>query len=116
VSAVGFAAVFHGGDFECASGHVKADAVVADAEAELRGLDTLETLDIAFPVFKIVGQGAEYAEGGGLIDGSELSFGLLVPDNLFAHAQRSTSRESSGVRPIRSKSSKVSPNSASTFS
>jgi hypothetical protein len=47
-SAVGFAAVFYGEDQDGVSEIVKADAVVAGAEAELWRLDVLESFDIAF--------------------------------------------------------------------
>ncbi len=64
---------------------MEADAVVADAEAELRRFDILEALDVAFAGVQIEGQRVEDTEGGGLIDGAELSLGPVAPDNAFAH-------------------------------
>ena len=46
-SAVGFAAMLDGGDFEGVGGHVKADAVVADAESGLGRVDILQALHVA---------------------------------------------------------------------
>ena len=86
--AVGFAAVFYGGDADDVSVVMEADAVVAYPQPELRRLDVLETLNVAFAAFQIVGQRMENTEGSGLIDGAKLSLGLVVPDNVLAHAYR----------------------------
>src|SRR5258708_18525077 len=85
-SAVGFAAVFHSSDANGISVVMEADAVVADAKAELGRLDVLETLDVALASVQIAGQRMEDAESSGLIDGAELSLGLVFPDNALAHA------------------------------
>lgn len=85
-SPIGFAAVFHGGDAYGVSLAMEADAVVADAEAELGRLDVLEALDVAFAGLQIAGQRLEDTEGGGLIDDPELRLGLVAPDYAFAHA------------------------------
>ena len=60
-SSVGFSAVFDGGDVEGVAVVVEADAVVADAEAELGRLDVLEALYVAFAGGGEVGQSAENA-------------------------------------------------------
>ena len=65
-SPVGFATVFHGGDANGVSLVMEADAVVADAKAELGRLDVLEPLDVAFAGVQIAGQRVEDTEGGGL--------------------------------------------------
>src|SRR5579864_1764944 len=114
-SAVGFAAVFYSGDANGMSLVMEADAEVADSQPELRRLNVQETFDVAFAGSQIAGQHVEDMQGGGLIDGAELSLGLVVPNNFLAHAHRLGSL-GSGVRPMRSKSSSVSPNSARTFS
>jgi hypothetical protein len=71
--------------------------------SNLGRLDVLETLDVALSSVQIVGQRMEDAESSGLIDGAELSLGLVFPDNDLAHAWRFVSWGSSGVRPMRSK-------------
>jgi len=114
--AVGLAAVFYGGDANGVSVVMEAHAVVAGPQPELRWFDVLETFDVAFAGFQITGQRVEDAQGGRLVDGAKLSLRLVVPDNVFAHAQRSALRGSSGVRPMRSKSSMVRLNSARTLS
>ncbi len=115
-SAVGFSAVFYRGDANRNSVVMKADAIVAHSQPELRRFDVLETFDIAFAGVKITSQRLEDTEGGGLIDGAKLSFGLVVPNNDLTGAYRTGLGELSGVRPMSAKSSKVSPNSARTFS
>ena len=57
--------------------------------SNLGRLDVLETLDVALSSVRSVqraGQRMEDAESSGLIDGAELSLGLVFPDNVFAHA------------------------------
>jgi hypothetical protein len=54
--------------------------------SNLGRLDVLETLDIALSSVQIAGQRMEDAESSGLIDGAELSLGLVFPDNDLAHA------------------------------
>jgi hypothetical protein len=46
----------------------------------------LETLDVAFSGSRIAGQRVK--DSCGLIDGAELDLGLVVPDNVLAHAYR----------------------------
>src|SRR6516164_6792243 len=104
-----------GGDAESVSQVMEAHAIVADAQPKLGRLDVLQALDVAFASFQIAGQRVEDTERGVLIDGAQLSFGLLVPDNVHAHAQR-VLWGSRGVRPMRAKSSGVRTNSARTFS
>lgn len=70
--AVGFAAVFYGEDQDGISEIVEADAVVADAEAELWWFDVLESLDIAFAGGEITSHDMQDAERGGLVDSAEV--------------------------------------------
>ena len=60
-----------GENFDSVSLVVEADAVVSDAEAELRGFDILKALDIAFAGTDEARQSMEDAQGGGLVDGAE---------------------------------------------
>jgi len=76
-SAVGFAAVFYGEDQDGVSEIMEADAVVADAEAELWRLDVLEALDIAFVGGEITSHDMQDAERGGLVDSAEVGFGRV---------------------------------------
>ncbi len=115
-SAIGFAAVFDCCDADAVAVVMKADAVVADPQPELRRFDVPEALNVSLARVQVAGQRAENTESGGLIDGAELRLGLIVLDNVLAHAQRSALWGSSGVRPMRSKSSRVRPNSANTCS
>ena len=64
---------------------VEADAVVADAEAELRRIDVLKPLYVAFAGTDEACQSVEDAEGGGLVDGAETGLGLVCPDDLLGH-------------------------------
>ena len=64
---------------------MEADAVDADAEAELGRVDALEAFHIAFAGTEETCQGVEDAERGGLIDGAELGLGAVVPDDPLAH-------------------------------
>ena len=75
-----------GGDANGISVVMEADAVVADPQPELRRFDVLQTLDVAFTGVQVASQRMQDAEGGGLIDGAELSLGLVLPDNVLAHA------------------------------
>jgi len=52
-SAVGFAAVFYGGDANGVFAFMEAHAIVADAQPELRRFDILETLHVAFAGFEV---------------------------------------------------------------
>lgn len=102
----------HGTDANSVSVVMKANAIVADPQPELRRFDALEALDVAFTSLQITGQRVEDTEGGRLIDGAKLTLGLVVPDDVLAHAYRPVLCGSGGVRPIRAKSSRESPNSA----
>jgi hypothetical protein len=75
-----------GGDANTISLVMKTDAVVADAQPELRRFDVPESLDVAFAVFQITGQRVKNAESSFAVNGTELGFGLVVPDNVLAHA------------------------------
>jgi hypothetical protein len=61
------------------------DAVVADAETEFRRFDFLEALHVAFAGSDKAGQGVEDAQGGRLVDGTKLGFGLVFPHDLPGH-------------------------------
>lgn len=74
-----------GENFDSVSLVVEADAVVSDAEAELRGFDILKALDVAFAGTDEARQSMEDAQGGGLVDGAEAGLGLAAPDDLFGH-------------------------------
>jgi hypothetical protein len=115
--AVGFAAVLDGGDIEGVAVVVEAEPVIADAQAELWRLDVLEALHVALAGGGEVGQGAEKAQSDRLVDGAELDLGLVPPGDLLtlhAHCPGGCGSASSGVRPMRSKSSAVRPKSART--
>ena len=101
--------MFYGGDANDVSLIMKTHAVVADAQPELRRFNVLETLYVAFAVFQVASQRVQDAQSSRLIDSAELRPGLIGPDNVFVHAQRF-------ALPMRSKSSRESPKSASTFS
>jgi len=78
--------MFHGADANQVSVMMEADAVVAHAQAELGRLDVLEALHVAFAGVQIAGQRLEDTQGGGLVDGAELSLGSIAPDNALAHS------------------------------
>lgn len=80
--------MFNSGDANGVSAVVKGHAVVANAQPKLRRFDVLKTFHVAFAGFQIAGQRAQDTQSGGLIDSAELRLGLLVPDNVLAHAQR----------------------------
>jgi hypothetical protein len=58
--AVGFAAMFYGKDHDGFAEIVEADAVVAGSETELRRLDILEALDVAFAGGEITSHDMQY--------------------------------------------------------
>jgi hypothetical protein len=60
--AIGFAAMLYGEDFEGVVPIVKAKPVVAEAQAELRRFDVLESLDIAFTASDESGERVQDAE------------------------------------------------------
>lgn len=82
-SPVGFATVFHGEDHDGIAEIVKANAIVADAEAELGRLAVLEALDVAFAVGEITSHNMQDAECCGLIDRAKVGFGLIGPGDLL---------------------------------
>ena len=107
--------MLHGENLDGVTEIMEADAKIADAEAELGRFDVLEPLDIAFASGDETGQCVEDAECCGLIDSAEeLSLTLFRPGDLFGHRYRSSG--GNGVVPMRSKSSGLRPNSASTSS
>ena len=75
-----------GGDSDDGSVLVKADAVVTDAQTELRRVDTLELLYIAIAGGGQIRQRVKDAQGGRLVDGAKLGFGLILPDDRSRHA------------------------------
>ncbi len=97
---------------------VEADSVSAGAQAKLRRFDVLKAFHIAFPCLNEACQSIENPYRGLPIDGANVGLGLVGPGDLFSHSYRSVPFGSggSGVQPIRSKSSMVRPNSASTSS
>ena len=104
-SAIGFAPVFNGGDANGAFVVMEANAIVTDPQPELGRFDVLETFYVAFAGFQIASQRVQDAQSSGLIDSAELSLRLVGPDNVPAHAYRPGLWGSSGVRPMRAKSS-----------
>jgi hypothetical protein len=54
--------------------------------SNLGRLDVLEAPDVSLSSVQIAGQRMEDAKSRGLIDGAELSLGLVFPDNDLAHA------------------------------
>ena len=97
---------------------IEADAVVADAEAQLGRLDVLKALYVAFAGGEIAGQRraecagrcpCRWRAGRPWLGRSRRSFLPML-------TARCAVRGSSGVRPMRSKSSAVRPNSARTLS
>jgi len=98
---------------------VEAHTVVAGAQPHLGRLNILQALNVAFGECEIAGNGMQNAQRRGLIDGPQIALRLVGPGNaLLAHAHWPGWRGSgsSGVCPIRSKSSAVRPNSARTSS
>jgi hypothetical protein len=73
-----------GSNVECVAVVVKADAVIADAQAELRRLDVLETFHITLTCRGEVGQGMENTECRALFDSAELGLRMVPPDDFPA--------------------------------
>lgn len=71
--------MFYGEDHDGVTEIVEADAVIADAEAELWRFDVLESLDIAFAGGEITSHDMQDAERGGLVDSAEVGLGLVGP-------------------------------------
>lgn len=103
--AVGFPAVPDAQDLDRIAEFTEADAVVADAEPELRWVNVLKAFYVAFASGEETCQSVEDAECSDLINRAEFSLRLACPDNLPPHRQRRASSGWAGVRPMRSKSS-----------
>ena len=86
MSPIGLAPVFYGKYFDSVAEIVKADAVIADPETELRRFDILQALHVAFSGSQKARQSVEDAEGSGLIDGAEVGPSLAKPNNLLCHS------------------------------
>jgi hypothetical protein len=95
---------------------VEADAIVANAEAELGRFDILKAFHIAFASGEITSNDMQNTKCGSLVDSAEVGLGLVSSGNLLGHGYWPGAWGSSGVRPMRAKSSPVSPNSANTSS
>ncbi len=108
--------MFYGEDQDGISEIVEANAVVAGAEAELRRLNVLELLDIAYARGEITSHDTQDAKRGGLVDSAKVGFGLLGLGDLPPRRHWPVPWGSRGARPMLSKSSEVRPNSASTSS
>ena len=80
-SAVGFAAMEDAPDFEGIGDVGKEKPVVADAEAELRRLDVLEALHVAFAGAGEAIQRGENAHGGLAVDAAHIGLGRFGPDD-----------------------------------
>jgi hypothetical protein len=85
ISTVGFAAVFYSGNANGITVVMEADAVISNPQPELRRFNVLKALDIAFASGQITSQDMQDVERGGLVDGTKLSLGLIIPDNALAH-------------------------------
>ena len=74
----------YSGDVEGMAAVVEAEPVIADAQAELGRLDVLESLYVTLAGGGEVGQSVQKAQGNRLVDGAELSLGLVPPGDLLA--------------------------------
>ena len=88
---------------------VEADAIVANAEAELGRFDILKAFQIAFASGEITNNDMQNTKCGSLVDSAEVSLGLVSPGNLLGHGYWPGAWGSSGVRPMRAKSSPAVP-------
>jgi hypothetical protein len=77
--------MFYGEYFDGVAEIVKADAVIADPETELRRFNILESLNVAFSCRQKACQSVEDAEGRGLVDRAEVGLGLAGPNDLLRH-------------------------------
>jgi hypothetical protein len=84
-SAISFAAVLYGEDFDGVIELAKADAVVADTETELWGFDIAESFNVAFAGDDRAGQSVQDAKGRSLFDGAEFGLGPILPNDLLGH-------------------------------
>ena len=73
-----------GGDVEGVAVVVEAEPVIADAQAELGRFDVLEAFYVALAGGGEISESVQNAQGGGLVDGAELGFGLVPPGDLLA--------------------------------
>jgi len=94
----------------------KRNTVFANTQAELWRFDVPESLDVAFAGGDDAGQSVENTQGCGLFDGVQIALARSVQTILLDMIQRSERPTLGGVRPMRSKSSALSPNSARIFS
>src|SRR6185437_7731563 len=118
-SAICFAAMFDGEDEDGVTVVVEADAVVANAQAQLGRLDILKSLHVAFTRGEIAGEGVQDVQRRRLIDCTQIGLGLVGPGSpllIHDHCPGWRGSGASGVCPMRSKSSAVRPNSARTSS
>src|ERR1035437_7119423 len=112
ISAVGFAAMLDSKNEDGIPLIIKADAIIADAEPQLRWFHVLKTFDIALACGKIARHALQDIKRSGPVNGAKVGFGLICPFDRHRHGCWPGATVSSGVRPIRSKSSAVRPKSA----
>ena len=74
-----------GSDAECVSQVMETNAVIAYPRSKLRRVDVLQAPHVTLADFQIPRQCMEDTEGAVLIDGAQLCFGLVCPDNVLAH-------------------------------
>jgi hypothetical protein len=84
-SAISFAAVLYGEDFNGVAKVMEADAIIPDTETEFRWFDVVEPLDIAFATSEDSGQSVEYPKGRGFVNGAEAGLRPLAPNNFLRH-------------------------------
>ncbi len=85
VLTVGFAAMFYRDDKDGIAEIVKANAVVATAEAELRRLDILDALNIAFASGEITRHCMQDVESDCLVNRAKVGFGRIGSGDFFPH-------------------------------
>ncbi|MGB9489668.1 MAG: hypothetical protein WCA92_04295 [Terriglobales bacterium] len=83
ISAISFAAVPYGENFDGVAGVMEADAIIPNPEAEFRGFDAMKPLDIPFAAREDAGQSVKNAEGRILVNRAEVGFSPLAPDNFL---------------------------------
>jgi len=72
-------------DFDCVFEIAEADAVVADAQTELWGIDVLESLNVALTSDNCASQTVEDTYRCPLFDGAEFSLGAIPPKDFLRH-------------------------------
>lgn len=72
-------------DLDGISAVVEADTVIADPEAKLRRLDSLQSFHVALFGGDKAGQTMQKIEGSLAVDGANVGFGLIGPGDLFRH-------------------------------